>query len=111
MAPALELACSPAYQDDGQVLLHVSLRYLTAASILSSHNVVDDAEHVNRENTSVALAARRAGVRRGAGLANEIESFPRHAATPLLLEERAGGLVAFGVDHQVDPAVRWREIG
>lgn len=58
-APAPWLTLPASGRPTGQVLLHVSLRDLTAASILSSHNVVDDAEHVNRENTSIALAARQ----------------------------------------------------
>lgn len=47
--PHLDLdACRP-----GTVVLHVSLRDLTPQAILTSHNIVDDVEHVCREQTSL----------------------------------------------------------
>lgn len=58
-APAPWLTFAASGRPTGQVLLHVSLRDLTVSSILSSQNVVDDIEHVNRENTSIALAAQQ----------------------------------------------------
>ncbi|MCZ4517150.1 hypothetical protein O4220_01385 [Rhodococcus ruber] len=58
-APAPWLTLAASGRPTGQVLLHVSLRDLTVTSILSSHNVVDDVDHVNRENTSIALAAQQ----------------------------------------------------
>jgi ornithine cyclodeaminase len=43
------------------IVLHVSLRDIGPDIIKSSINVVDDIEHVNRENTSIHLAAKKYG--------------------------------------------------
>lgn len=57
--PHLNLSpCPP-----GAVVLHVSLRDIYPETILTSQNVVDDAEHVCRERTSVHLAERLSGNR------------------------------------------------
>lgn len=45
----------------GAVILHVSLRDLSAESILENHNIVDDLEHVNRAATSIHLASQKTG--------------------------------------------------
>lgn len=52
-------ACRP-----GTVLLHMSLRDLTPESIVGARNVVDDADHVCRADTSLDLAQRLTGDRR-----------------------------------------------
>lgn len=48
----------------GSVVLHVSLRDIDPEMLLQTHNIVDDADHVCRENTSLHLAERMTGGRR-----------------------------------------------
>lgn len=43
------------------IVLHVSLRDIGPDVVKSSINIVDDLDHVNRENTSIYLAARKYG--------------------------------------------------
>ncbi|MFJ6016946.1 2,3-diaminopropionate biosynthesis protein SbnB [Streptomyces sp. NPDC092952] len=48
----------------GSVVLHVSLRDIDPETLLHTHNIVDDADHVCRELTSLHLAERMTGHRR-----------------------------------------------
>jgi ornithine cyclodeaminase len=47
----------------GAVVLHVSLRDIHPEALLEAHNIVDDADHVCREKTSVHLAEQLSGGR------------------------------------------------
>jgi ornithine cyclodeaminase len=58
-APHIDLTvCQP-----GATVLHVSLRDLTVPAIIYAQNLVDDADHVCRERTSLHLAELQAGGR------------------------------------------------
>lgn len=43
------------------LVLDISLRDLSSDIVLNAHNVVDDPDHANRENTSIYLASQKAG--------------------------------------------------
>ncbi|KIE27441.1 ornithine cyclodeaminase [Streptomyces sp. MUSC 125] len=58
----LDLAAHPG-RPDHQVVLHLSLRDLNTASVLGAYNVVDDVEHVIREQTSLHRAEQEVGHR------------------------------------------------
>jgi len=58
----LDLAAHPD-RPAGQVILHLSLRDLSTDSVLAAYNVVDDIEHVLREQTSLHRAEQQMGHR------------------------------------------------
>ncbi|MFB7617051.1 2,3-diaminopropionate biosynthesis protein SbnB [Kitasatospora sp. NPDC056181] len=58
----LDLADHPD-RPHGQVILHLSLRDLSASSVLAAYNVVDDAQHAVREQTSLHRAEQQVGHR------------------------------------------------
>ncbi len=72
-------ACAP-----GTVLLHISLRDIEPVTISRQHNVVDDADHVCRERTSLHLAETLTGSR----------SF---------IDATIGELIAANTRRQLDP--------
>jgi ornithine cyclodeaminase len=80
------------------VLLHVSLRDLTVQAILASHNVVDDTDHVCREQTSLHLAEQHTGNRDfihatlGALLRGRVE-LPRDPARTLVFSPFGLGIL------------------
>jgi 2,3-diaminopropionate biosynthesis protein SbnB len=49
------------YFSKNSLVLHISLRDIAPDIILSCNNVVDDIDHVNRENTSIHLASQKNG--------------------------------------------------
>lgn len=49
------------YFQPGATILNISLRDIGADIVRGAINVVDDADHVNRENTSIHLASEKAG--------------------------------------------------
>jgi ornithine cyclodeaminase len=58
----LDLADHP-HRPRGQVILHLSLRDLSASSVLGAYNVVDDVQHACREQTSLHRAEQQVGHR------------------------------------------------
>lgn len=46
---------------EGSLVLHISLRDISAGIIRDAVNIVDDLDHVNRENTSIYLASQEFG--------------------------------------------------
>ncbi|MER6285035.1 2,3-diaminopropionate biosynthesis protein SbnB [Streptomyces sviceus] len=89
--PHLDLtACGP-----DTTVLHVSLRDLTAETILGAVNVVDDTDHVCRERTSLDLAQQAAGNRDF--VAAEIGALLRGRATLERTPERPVVYSPFGL--------------
>ncbi|MGW7282614.1 2,3-diaminopropionate biosynthesis protein SbnB [Streptomyces sp. NPDC054844] len=90
-SPHMDLgACGP-----DTTVLHVSLRDLTAEAVLDAVNVVDDADHVCRERTSLDLAQQAAGNR--GFVAAEIGALLRGTTTLPRVPERPVVYSPFGL--------------
>ncbi|WP_368396372.1 2,3-diaminopropionate biosynthesis protein SbnB [Streptomyces sclerotialus] len=106
--PHLDLsACRP-----DATVLHVSLRDLSAEAVLGAQNVVDDADHVCRENTSLHLAEQATGGRDfidtsiGA-LLRDGSAFRRDPARPVVFSPFGLGILDLALARWVrDEAVR-----
>ncbi|MFQ6148488.1 2,3-diaminopropionate biosynthesis protein SbnB [Streptomyces seoulensis] len=104
-------ACPP-----GTVVLHVSLRDLTVPAILGAHNVVDDPDHVCRENTSPHLAETHTGGRGflhaslGALLKGAAEPVP-HDGRPVVFSPFGLGVLDLALARFVHDEARARGVG
>jgi 2,3-diaminopropionate biosynthesis protein SbnB len=110
--PHMDLdACRP-----GATVLHVSLRDLTVESVLAGQNVVDDADHVCREQTSLHLAEQRTGGREFihasiGGILRAPAAFQREPGKIVIFSPFGLGILDIALtQYVVDEAVR-RETG
>ena len=97
-------------------ILHVSLRDLQPAAILSADNVVDDVDHVLRADTSVDLARREAGHARFirctiADIAAKRSPPRRDAATPVVFSPFGLGVLDLAVARLAVGYAREQGIG
>ncbi|WP_327258024.1 2,3-diaminopropionate biosynthesis protein SbnB [Streptomyces sp. NBC_01244] len=96
----------------GSVVLHVSLRDLRPEALLDAHNIVDDADHVCRERTSLHLAEQLTGGRAfidasiGQLLTGEVE-FTRQPGRTVVFSPFGLGVLDLALaDHVHGEAVR-----
>lgn len=109
----LDLADFPARPR--QVILHLSLRDLSATSILTAYNIVDDVDHAVREETSLHHAERLVGHRQfvhgeiGALLTRQIS--PRQTAATTIFSPFGLGILDLAVSAAVLKAAVGAGIG
>ncbi|HUD37202.1 MAG TPA: 2,3-diaminopropionate biosynthesis protein SbnB [Streptosporangiaceae bacterium] len=130
LAPSVQVTCVPSARDallahdltfiattavephiglegcGGKVIVHVSLRDIRPESILASQNVVDDADHVCREGTSLHLAEAAVGHRRfiSASIGQLLESqspFRRSAGAPVIFSPFGLGVLDIALAQYV----------
>ncbi|MFC2640001.1 MAG: 2,3-diaminopropionate biosynthesis protein SbnB [Propionibacterium acidifaciens] len=90
---------------EDQVILHLSLRDLSTASILAATNVVDDIEHVCRAGTSIERAAEESGGRTFitatlGELLSDVRELPRNGK-PIIFSPFGLGILDLAVARQV----------
>jgi 2,3-diaminopropionate biosynthesis protein SbnB len=99
----------------GAVVLHLSLRDLYPDAILAAQNVVDDADHVCREGTSLYLAEQRSGDRSfidaPIGALLDGAPFDRDPARVLVYSPFGLGALDMAVAHRVVDAARTAGLG
>ncbi|GAA0340064.1 2,3-diaminopropionate biosynthesis protein SbnB [Streptomyces blastmyceticus] len=104
-------ACRP-----GATVLHVSLRDLTVESVLGAQNVVDDADHVCRESTSLHLAEQATGGRdfvdaHIGALLRGTSDFRRDPARVAVFSPFGLGVLDLALTRWVRDEARSRELG
>ncbi|GAA3849332.1 2,3-diaminopropionate biosynthesis protein SbnB [Saccharothrix violaceirubra] len=100
----------------GATVLHVSLRDLTVETILGAQNIVDDADHVCRERTSLHLAEQHTGGRDfvdgpiGGVLRGRV-AFTRDTTRPLVYSPFGLGALDMAVAEFVNAEAAARGLG
>ncbi|GLY18824.1 2,3-diaminopropionate biosynthesis protein SbnB [Kineosporia sp. NBRC 101677] len=105
--------------DPATTVLHVSLRDLSVATVLAADNIVDDTDHVCREQTSLHLAEKATGKRDfvtatiGSLMRGENGTFRTHAARrrPVIFSPFGLGVLDLALAHLVVTRARQEGLG